>query len=66
MLEFQHEQKPRAYVRYAANCGYGRRQEYQEREKKGLPNAQVHDTDIAIKTAIEALRILIKEDTKND
>ena len=38
----------------------------QEREKKGLPNAQVHDTDIAIKTAIEALRILIKEDTKND
>ena len=38
----------------------------QEREKKGLPNAQVHDTDIAIKTAIEALRILIKEDTQND
>ncbi len=34
----------------------------QEREKRGLPNAQVHDTEIAIKTAIEALRILIKED----
>ncbi len=34
----------------------------QEREKKGLPNEQVHDTEIAIKTAIEALRILIKED----
>ena len=38
----------------------------QEREKKGLPNAQVHDTDIAIKTAIEALRLLIKEDNPND
>lgn len=37
----------------------------QEREKKGLPNAQVHDTEIAIKTAIEALRILIKEDNEN-
>lgn len=35
----------------------------QEREKKGLPNAQVHDTEIAIKTAIEALRALIKEDS---
>lgn len=35
----------------------------QEREKRGLPNAQVHDTDIAIKTAVEALRILIKEDS---
>lgn len=34
----------------------------QEREKKGLPNEQVHDTEIAIKTAIEALKILIKED----
>ncbi len=34
----------------------------QEREKRGLPNAQVHDTEIAIKTAIEALRILMKED----
>ncbi len=34
----------------------------QEREKRGLPNAQVHDTDIAIKTAIEALRVLIAQD----
>ena len=34
----------------------------QEREKKGLPNEQVHDTEMAIKTAIEAIRILIKED----
>ncbi len=34
----------------------------QEREKLGLPNEQVHDTEIAIKAAIEAVRILIKED----
>ena len=34
----------------------------QEREKKGLPNEQVHDTEMAIKTAIEAIKILIKED----
>lgn len=34
----------------------------QEREKAGLPNEQVHDTECAIKTAIEAIRILIKED----
>lgn len=34
----------------------------QEREKIGLPNEQVHDTEIAIRTAIEALRILIKEE----
>ncbi len=34
----------------------------QEREKLGLPNAQVHDTSIAIRTAVEALRELIKED----
>ena len=34
----------------------------QEREKLGLPNEQVHDTEIAIKAAVEALRILIKED----
>ena len=33
-----------------------------EREKLGLPNEQVHDTEIAIRVAIEALRILIKED----
>lgn len=34
----------------------------QERAKAGLPNAQVHDTTGAIRTAIEALRILIRED----
>ena len=34
----------------------------QERAKKGLPNAQVHDTEIAISTAVEAIRTLIKED----
>lgn len=34
----------------------------QEREKKGLPNEQVHDTEMAIRTAIEAIRILIKEE----
>ena len=36
----------------------------QEREKQGLPNEQVHDPEMAIKTAIEALRILIKEDAE--
>lgn len=34
----------------------------QERAKKGLSNAQVHDTEIAISTAVEAIRQLIKED----
>ena len=34
----------------------------QERAKKGLPNEQVHDTELAIKTAVEALRKLIKKD----
>lgn len=32
----------------------------QEREKKGLPNEQVHDTEMAIKVAIEGIRNLIK------
>lgn len=36
----------------------------QERAKMGLPNVQAHDTDIAIKTAVEALRTLILEDKK--
>lgn len=36
----------------------------QEREKMGLPNTQVHDTELAIKTAVEAVRLLIKEDNK--
>jgi len=34
----------------------------QEREKKGLPNKQAHDTECAIKVAVEALRSLIKAD----
>lgn len=37
----------------------------QEREKKGLSNPQAHDTSEAIKTAIEALKILIEKD-KNE
>jgi uridine phosphorylase len=36
----------------------------QEREKKGLSNPQVHDTEIAIQIAIEAIRNLIKKDKK--
>ena len=39
----------------------------QERAKKGLPNKQAHDTEQAISTAVEAIRILIKKDgVKND
>jgi len=34
----------------------------QEREKMGLPNKQAHDTDCAIRVAVEAIRKLIKED----
>lgn len=34
----------------------------QEREKQGLCNEQVMDTELAIKTAVEAVRLLIKED----
>ncbi len=34
----------------------------QEREARGLSNPVVHDTDMAIRTAVEALRILIRED----
>lgn len=33
----------------------------QEREKQGLENPVVHDTDKAIKTAVEALKILIEK-----
>lgn len=36
----------------------------QEREKLGLENPVVHDTDMAIQTAVEAIRGLIKEDAK--
>lgn len=34
----------------------------QERAKRGLENPIVHDTDAAIRTAVEALRILIRQD----
>ncbi len=34
----------------------------QEREKEGLENPVVHDTDAAIRTAVEALRKMIQED----
>lgn len=36
----------------------------QEREKAGLENPIVHDTEAAIKVAVEALRLLIKEDAR--
>ena len=36
----------------------------QEREKQGLPNEQIHDTETAIQVAIEALRHCIREDQK--
>ena len=37
----------------------------QQRAKAGLDNPQCHDTDAAIKTAVEALRELIAKDNKN-
>ncbi len=37
----------------------------QEREKKGLSNSQAHDTEQAIKAAVEAIRLLIKKDSEN-
>lgn len=37
----------------------------QEREKQGLDNPVVHDTDSAIKTAIEAIKILIENEAPN-
>lgn len=36
----------------------------QEREKQGLENPIVHDTDRAIKTAVEALKILIEKNKR--
>lgn len=36
----------------------------QERAKKNLPNPVVHDTDLPIRTAIEAVRILVQKDKK--
>ena len=38
----------------------------QEREKAGLPNPQEHDTDLAIRVAIEAIRMMIAEDKKKE
>jgi uridine phosphorylase len=38
----------------------------QEREKEGLSNPVVHDTDMAIRVAVEAIRKLIKEDTEKE
>jgi uridine phosphorylase len=36
----------------------------QERRKQGLEDPQVHDTEDAIKAAVEAIRILIKQDNQ--
>lgn len=36
----------------------------QEREKKGLSNPQVHDTELAIKIAVDAICNLIQEDNR--
>lgn len=38
----------------------------QERENLGLENPVVHDTDMAIKTAVEALKILIENDKNKE
>lgn len=38
----------------------------QERAKQGLENPVVHDTDLAIRCAIEAIKLLIKEDKNNE
>lgn len=37
----------------------------QERAKKGLPNAIVHDTELAISVTVEALRELIRQDRES-
>ena len=37
----------------------------QERASRGLENPVVHDTDCAIKIAIDAMRALIKADKEN-
>ncbi|MCD8380218.1 MAG: uridine phosphorylase [Lachnospiraceae bacterium] len=37
----------------------------QERERLGLPNKQVHETDLVIRVAIEAVRVLIGEDEEH-
>jgi len=38
----------------------------QEREKAGLDNPVVHDTDMAIRIAVEAIRRLIREDQERE
>lgn len=38
----------------------------QEREKEGLENPVVHDTDAAIQIAVDAIRILIQEEIQGD
>ena len=38
----------------------------QEREKAGLDNPVVHDTDMAIRVAVEAIRNLIQSDQKSE
>ena len=38
----------------------------QEREKLGMENPVVHDTDIAIQVAVEAIRRLIHEDQEKE
>lgn len=38
----------------------------QEREKAGLDNPVVHDTDVAIRIAVEAIRRLIREDQERE
>ena len=37
----------------------------QEREKEGLPNPVVHDTDLAIRTGVEAIRRQIRREKKD-
>ena len=37
----------------------------QERARRGMDNPIVHDTEIAVKTAVEALRILIQSERKS-
>ena len=38
----------------------------QEREKLGLKNPVVHDTDMAIQVAVEAIRQMIREDQNQE
>lgn len=38
----------------------------QEREKEGLENPVVHDTDMAVRVAVEAIRKLIKKDQEEE